>query len=107
MLFPFRFLGSFFWQIIKSIKLVYVIGAFAFGAFLWGWTFGEHGLYELEHLLSIKTHLQKQQGDLEKEKTELLAETERLKEPRYVHHLIRKELGYLRPGEVLIKFHKD
>jgi cell division protein FtsB len=74
------------------------------GLFVWLWIFGNEGLYELEKLFGVKGRLVQTQAELTREKEELEAERKRLKDPRYLKHLIHKELGFVEKDEAMIQF---
>ncbi len=57
----------------------------------------------MEQIVRMKRQLLEQKVQLEAEKKELEGELKRLDDPRYLKHLIHKDLGYVESGEVMIK----
>lgn len=88
---------------LKPIHWLIVLGSVLF---LWLWIFGNQGLYELRQLSTIKQSLQKETLNLQKEKENLTTESKRLEEPEYMEHVIRQELGYVKPSEKVVQFTK-
>ena len=74
--------------------------------FVWLLVFGHQGLQEMEKLLAIRTKLNEEKTFYLKQKATLEKEQEQLNLPDYLEHLIREELGYVRSGEVVVKFRK-
>lgn len=63
--------------------------------------FGDSGLYQLHSLRNTKSDLQFQIKE-NKTKIELLEnEKTRLTNPEYLETIVRKELGYIKEGEVI------
>lgn len=73
------------------------------GAFFWFLILGDQGIYQLRMLLEMKQRLIHERGELNDEIDRLSAEKEMLKDPSKLEMVIRQELGYIRPGEVLFE----
>lgn len=52
----------------------------------------------------MKRGLILQQATLGQEKQNLETELKWLDDPRYMKHRIHKEMGYVEPGEIIVKF---
>ena len=91
-------------EIFRSLPLATWLCVAALGIFLWFWVCGSHGLIEMEHLIRMKRGLILQQATLGQEKQNLETELKWLDDPRYMKHRIHKEMGYVEPGEIIVKF---
>lgn len=82
-----------------QLKPVLLVLAAVF--FLWFAVFGEQGLYQLHKSIHLKKDLKNQRVELKK-KIEGLERIKKLLNNRiYLEHVIRQELGYVKPGEVV------
>jgi cell division protein FtsB len=80
------------------------IAVFAIAAlFFWFLAFGDQGLYQLRRLVEIRGNLlfdrQKQNDDIDSH----TKEKEMLQDPVNTEMTIRRELGYIKPGEVVFE----
>lgn len=62
---------------------------------------GEQGLLKLHQLHQTEERLEEMITDINAENDALATEIALLKDPRYLEKVIRDELGYLRPDEVI------
>lgn len=74
-----------------------------FIAFCWFAVFGNQGLYMYFSLLSTKGELIVEERRLHSRLEELHREENLLHDPRYLETIIRQELGYIRPGEIIFQ----
>ena len=72
-------------------------------ALLWFAIWGDKGIYEREKLRFIKAKLQEERVSLQNEIIRLNKEKELLKNKNLLEGVIRTELGYIRPGEVILE----
>lgn len=77
-----------------------------FLAFCWFAVFGNQGLYTYYSLQTTKTALIAENEVLHARLEALKREEKRLHDPRYLEIIIRQELGYIRPGEVVYQMEK-
>lgn len=77
-----------------------------FVAFCWFAVFGNQGLYTYYSLSTTKKNLILENGQLQARLEELKREEKLLHDPRYLETIIRQELGYIRPGEVVFQLEK-
>ncbi|MBI2342797.1 MAG: septum formation initiator family protein [Deltaproteobacteria bacterium] len=73
---------------------------------LFGWyiIFGDQGLLTLRRLRGTKQSMLQTEQALTHRLEALHEETGRLQDPGYLEILLRKELGYVRPGETVYQF---
>ncbi|PIR26897.1 MAG: hypothetical protein COV43_00085 [Deltaproteobacteria bacterium CG11_big_fil_rev_8_21_14_0_20_42_23] len=74
--------------------------------FLWLSVFGDQGILQLERLKNIKNELQLKEKKLEAKVKELEEEQIILKDPKNLEMVIRTELGFTKPGEVIFQKEK-
>lgn len=77
-----------------------------FLAFCWFAVFGNQGLYTYVSLLNTQKSLIAESQTLQAKATEMKREEKLLHDPRYLEIIIRQELGYIRPGEVVYQSEK-
>lgn len=63
--------------------------------------FGDRGLGKLYQLRNLEGHLERQIALLEMGNKRLIRKIENLKDPKVLEMLIRDEMGYLRPDEIV------
>lgn len=78
-----------------------------FLAFCWFAVFGNQGLYTYYKLLSTQERLIAENQAMVARAGELRREEKLLHDPRYLEIIIRQELGYIRPGEVVYQMEKQ
>ncbi len=76
-------------------------------AFLWFLIFGDQGIYHLNKLSIMKRKLVHQKEMLTKDIERLSREKALLQEPKNLEPYIRKELGFIRPGEIVYQEKED
>lgn len=79
---------------------------FLFVAFCWFAVFGNQGLYTFYSLHDTHQNLIAENNALQARLEELRREEKGLHDPRYLETVIRQELGYIRPGEVVYQMEK-
>jgi cell division protein FtsB len=72
--------------------------------FMWLLIFGDQGLVMLHQLQETKTSLTTKAAKQKQHLEELQVESERLHDPKYLEPVIRRKLGYIRPGETVYQF---
>lgn len=77
-----------------------------FLAFCWFAVFGNQGLYTYYKLLNTREALLLESQTLQARADDLKREEKLLHDPRYLETIIRQELGYIRPGEVVYQVEK-
>ena len=70
----------------------------------WYMVFGDQGLLMLKQLQNTQRHLEQSEQLGHQRLEQLTEEAKLLKDPRYLEPLIRAELGYVKPGEVVYQF---
>ncbi len=73
------------------------------GFFFWFLAFGDQGIYKLRLLLDMKSNLLANRQKLNDEIDALTENKEMLSDPKKLEMVIRKELGYIKPGEIIFK----
>ncbi len=86
--------------IFTPIRLV-VLGTIIFA--MWFFALGDHGIYELRQLLKLETHLMQQRQQLNDDIDELNALKQQLSQPEQMEMIIRQDLGYIKPGEIIFE----
>lgn len=72
-----------------------------FMAFCWFAVFGNQGLYTFYSLSNTHKQLISERTEMQARLEDLKHEEKLLHDPRYIETIIRQELGYIRPGEVV------
>lgn len=91
-------------QFLTPVRLV-VIAAIVL--FFWLFVLGDRGIYQLRRLLDMKNRLIKERQVLNEEIDRLTEEKKILSDPANIEMVIRKELGYIHPGEVVFEEKND
>ena len=63
--------------------------------------FGDKGLLKLRTMHAMEDRLEGQISSLAQENGRLAHEIDALEDPKHLEHIVREELGYLRPDEVI------
>jgi cell division protein FtsB len=92
-----RFFTSIF-RVFTPLRIGIVIAA---AVFIWLLIFGDQGIYQLNKLTLMKKRLLYQRETLTKDIERLTNEKALLQDPKNLEPVIRKELGYIKPGEVI------
>ena len=69
--------------------------------FVWFAVFGDQGLYRLHRSLKLRAELKQEIAGLKQKVEDLKKEKELLYNPTHLELIIRQELGYVKPGEVV------
>lgn len=77
-----------------------------FMAFCWFAVFGNQGLYTYYSLQNTHKNLILENKNMQARLLDLRREEKLLHDPRYIETVIRQELGYIRPGEVVYQMGK-
>ena len=77
------------------------IRAFLLVVFLWMLVMGDQGLFRLGQLHELKDDLLSSRQRISDEIDDKAREEQLLQDPKNLEMIIRKELGYIRPGEVI------
>lgn len=77
------------------------------GVFFWWFILGDQGVYQLRRLIEMKHRLIKERRALNDDIDRLKHEEELLSDPTKLEMVIRKEMGYIRPGEIVFKEKKQ
>lgn len=75
--------------------------------FCWLLVFGDQGILTWSQLARKKTELANEETRLTQKLKDLETETKRLEDPKYLEPIIRKELGFVRPGETVFQFPEE
>ncbi len=81
---------------LAAIGLILIFG--------WLMIFGDEGLLTLQRLAQTERTLLKTEQELTHRLERRHTEIERLKDPVYLEMLVRKEFGYVKPGETVYQF---
>lgn len=73
------------------------------GAFIGFLVLGDRGLWQLEKLLHMRDRLLLERQALNDDIDRLSQEKEMLSDPANLEFVIRSELGYIKPGEVIFE----
>lgn len=88
------------WNPIQWIMMLFFV------AFCWFVVFGNQGLYTYFSLLTTQKTLLEESRTLQAKADDMKREEKLLHDPRYLETIIRQELGYIRPGEVVYQSEK-
>lgn len=75
----------------------------AAGLFVWFFLLGDQGVVNLRKLHTMKKQLLHEQQTLEQDIKDMTREKELLSDPKNLEMVIRKELGAIKPGEVIFE----
>lgn len=85
---------------IKPVHLLVTIGLIVF---FWVLIMGDQGLNRLRQLHQIRRNMTLQRQLLNQEIEEKNREKKLLEDPENLEMIIRKELGYIQPGEIIFQ----
>ena len=77
------------------------------GAILWFVIWGDQGLYQREKMRYLKTKLERERIELKHEISQLLKEKSLLKNKAMLEMTIRRELGFIKPGEIIFELQSN
>ena len=89
--------------LLHFLTPVRIIVIAAIGAFFWFVVLGDQGLYQLRRLLDMRQRLTAERQSLSDDIDRLAQEKELLADPANVETVIRSELGYIKPGEIVFE----
>ncbi|MBI4125947.1 MAG: septum formation initiator family protein [Deltaproteobacteria bacterium] len=75
----------------------------AVGFFVWFFLLGDQGVVNLRKLLAMKERLLNEQHTLERDIKDMTHQKELMSDPANLEMVIRKELGAIKPGEVIFE----
>lgn len=87
-------------RVVTPIRLVVILIAISF---FWFIALGDQGIYQLRRLVDMKHRLTDKKQALNDEIDQLTNEKIMLQEPANLEPVIRRELGFIKPGEVLFE----
>lgn len=85
---------------ITPVRLVVIVFVLAF---FWFVVLGDKGVYQLRQLLNMKYKLLAERQKLNDDVERLSYEKEMLSDTNNLEMVIRQELGYIKPGEVVFE----
>lgn len=85
-------------EIFSPLRVGIILGI---AVFLWFLLFGDQGIVELNKLSMMNKKLIYQKETLKTNIEKLTRDKASLSDPKNLEPVIRKELGYIRPGEIL------
>jgi len=88
---------------MQFLTPVRVIVAAIVLCFFWFVVLGDKGIYQLRQLLGMKNRLMTERHTLNDEIDKLSEEKKVLSEPANLEMVIRRELGYIKPGEIVFE----
>lgn len=92
-----------FTKVLAVLTPVRVIAFMVVAFFFWFLALGDQGVYQLKTLLHMKSELIGKREAVNTSIDELIKERELLKQPDKLEMIIRKELGYIKPGEIIFE----
>jgi len=87
-------------NILSPVRLVVVAVVFAL---FWFLALGDQGIYQLRRILEMRNRLIVERKELNDDIDRLTKERGLLSDPNNLEMVIRKELGYIRPGEIIFE----
>jgi cell division protein FtsB len=97
--FTFKGLSNIF-EFLTPVRALALVGVIVF---FWLFILGDQGVYQLRNLMEMNQKLVDEKTELNDEIDQLKREKAMLSEPENVEMVIRAELGYIRPGEVVFE----
>ncbi len=89
---------AYLFQVITPIRLAVITILIAL---FWFFVLGDQGIYQIRRLMEMRHKFQVERAKLNEEIDRLSQERQVLKNPDNLEMIIRSELGYVRPGEIL------
>ena len=89
--------------IISYLRPIHLIAAAGVVIFFWFLIMGEQGLYRLRQLHVLRESLLEARTRVSAEIEAKANEKRMLEDPKNLEMIIRKELGYIRPGEIIFQ----
>lgn len=89
--------------VISFIRPVHLIAVGGLIIFFWFLIMGDQGIYRLRQLLQLRSNLEQQREQLARELDQKERERQMFEDPKRLEQIIRKELGYIKPGEVIFQ----
>lgn len=89
--------------ILHHVTPIRLIVAAVVVVFFWFFILGDQGINRLRRLLEMKNQLTSERRELNDDIDRLAREKEMLSDPKNLEPVIRSELGYIRPGEILFE----
>lgn len=90
-------------KLLGFLTPVRVVVLFVVGVLFWFFVLGDQGFYKFRRLMSMKHELTQKQRVLNDEIDSLTKEKEILLDTTKLEPVIRAELGYVKPGEVVFE----
>ncbi|PIU57592.1 MAG: hypothetical protein COS89_04140 [Deltaproteobacteria bacterium CG07_land_8_20_14_0_80_38_7] len=84
--------------ILSPLRIIIIFGVFIFLILL---VLGDQGVLHLNKLLYMKKDLTAQQHSLQLSIEKLSKTKNQLNDPKILEFVIRKELGFIKPGEII------
>lgn len=72
-------------------------------AFFWWFILGDQGVYQLRRLIEMQQRLVEDREELNDAIDDLEQEHALLRDPKNLEMVIRQELGFIRPGEIVFE----
>jgi cell division protein FtsB len=88
---------------LRKERVAPVLIAAAALLFLWFLIFGDQGLYQLHRSYKLKKQMKNEIAAYQTRVKELKKEREMLNDPEHLEIIIRNELGYVKPGEIVFQ----
>ena len=82
---------------VRLVAIAAVVGIFLFIVL------GDNGIYQFRRLMEMRNSLSAERASLNESIDRLTRERAMLSEPANLGPIIRSELGYIRPGEILFE----
>ena len=87
-------------SVLTPVRAVVII---AVVALFWFLVLGDQGIYQFRQLMEMKHRYKAERSKINEEIDSLTKEQEMLRNPENLEMIIRSELGYIRPGEILFE----
>lgn len=94
-----RFLTAIFKK--ENLRAIGIVTAFA--GFVWFAVFGNQGLYQLHRSIKLKKEMQAEAVMLKERMERLKTQKDLLTDKEHLEMVIRQELGYVKPGEIVFQ----
>jgi cell division protein FtsB len=82
---------------VRAVVIIAVVALF------WFLVLGDQGIYQFRQLMEMKHRFLAERSKINEEIDSLTKEREMLRNPENLEMIIRSELGYIRPGEILFE----
>ena len=92
--------------VVSFLRPLHLLAVLGIIVFLWLLIMGDQGFYRLSQLYGVRANLTQERHRMAEDIERKQREKRRLEDPANLETIIRKELGYIKPGEIVYEEQK-